>query len=207
MRSSRIFTIACLLLTVFLFNNQIAVVHSSSTAEYSGLRTNRLILNPQNLTFATNDNFTVYLLVENIGQEIVYNLNFNYSVDKTLFAIQSSSNTTSTSDQYVYNNINKIEPGQRISFNMTLKVVSNTTKPGVLINAMTLNYQYSEFRLNGLATTPQLTINIKGTPTTTSLPTGVLGSYEIDSTVLTGLFALPIILAFILSFIFGRRRK
>ena len=207
MRSSRIFTIACLLLTVFLLNHQVAVVHSSSTAEYSGLQTNRLILNSHNLTFTTNQTFTVYLLVENNGPLIVYNLNFNYTVDKALFSIQSSSNTTSTSKEYVYNNINKIEPGQKATFNMTLMVTSNTTKNGVLVNAMTLNYQYSEFRLQGLSTTTSLSINIQGPPTTEILPTGPLGSYKIDSTVMTIILAFPVILAFILSFIFGRRRK
>ena len=206
MRSSKIITIAFILLTILMLTNQLTSVQSSTSADYSGLRTNRLILNEPDLTFKYNDTFTVYLLMENIGQQIIYNLNFNYSIDQTLFSIVSSSNKTSTSHEFVYNNIDKIEPGQKDTFNLTLRVVSNTTQDGVLIDAMTLNYQFSEFHLQGLALTPQLTINIQGTSTSRTYASGDLGTNNIDATILAIIFALPILLAFILSFIFGRRR-
>ncbi len=206
MRSSKIISIAFILLTVLMLSNQLTSVQSSTSADYSGLRTNRLILNQPDLTFKYNDTFTVYLLLENNGQQIIYNLNFNYSIDQSLFSIVSSSNKTSTSHEFVYNNIDKMLPGQKVTFNMTLRVATNKTETGALIDAMTLNYQYSEFHLQGLALTPQLTINIQGISTSRTYSTGAFGSHDVDATLLAILFALPIVVAFILSFIFGRRR-
>lgn len=207
MRSSKIISIAFILLSILMFTSQLATVQSSTTADYSSLNTNRLILNQPDLTFNTNQTFTVFLLLQNNGQDVVYNLFFNYTIEPSLFSIVSSSNKTSTSHDFVYNNFNKLVPGQTVTFNMTLKVVSNTTETGVLINQMELHYEYSEFHLTGLTLTPSLTININGPNTGPIYPSVVTGTNELNSTVLGVIVLFPIIVAFILSFIFGRRRN
>ncbi len=212
MRSSRITTII-ILLSIFLFlNNNIAMGHASTNAEnsgYSGLRINRLILNETNLTFTFNDTFRVFLLMQNNGQYFIYNLNFNYTVDTTTFKIVSSSNTTSRASSFVYNNINKIEPGQVDTFNITLRVVSNTTNTGVIIPSMILNYQFGQGtdRIPGVTNTNQLSINIQAPNTGEILQSKVNGNIELNSQVLILILASPIVLAFILSFIFGRRKN
>ena len=208
MKFSRIFTITLLLFTVLMFNNHLIAVQSSTTTEFSGLRTNRLILNQDNLTFSQNETFDVLLVIQNINPNYnIYNLNFNYSIDKNLFLIDSSTNSTQTSNQWVYYNFDKIKPNETVTFTMTLQVSSNVTEQGVLISPMTLNYQFSPERIPGVSTTGSLSVNIQGINTSESLAKPVIGLFDVGSTTLAVIFALPIVLGFILSFIFGRRKN
>ena len=201
-----IFT-SVLLTIIILSNHPISMSSASTNDTYSGLRTNRLILNSNTLTFTENDTFVVFTAIQNIRSEIVYDLNFNYSVDKSLFSIVSSTNKTQTSNEWVYYNYPKLEPNQSVSFNMTLQVVSNKTSTTTL-NGLTLNYEFGvDARLPGTTATNSLSVNIQATNTSSLLPPKVLGFIDVDSTVFAGIFALPIIIGFILSFIFGRRRN
>ena len=101
----------------------------------------------------------------------------------------------------------KIKPNENVTFTMTLLVNSNTTEQGVLVNPMTLNYQFSDARLPGVSTTNALQVNIQGINTSETLPSHVIGLFDVGSSTLAVIFALPIVLGFILSFIFGRRKN
>ena len=210
MKSRTIIAFSCLILTIFAINSQFADASVSSTTNapgYSGLRINNVILHSNNLTFEQHDNISIFMLVENIGTENVRDVNFTYTVDTTLFAIIQSSNTTQSSNKTVYYSYPILNPGTSFSFNMTLFVVTNKTNPTVSIPGVVINYKYSEFMLPSTITSTTLTVNIQGISTSTSLQSKVLGSIRLDNIVLGVLVAFPIVLAFVLSFIYGRRRN
>lgn len=196
------------LLTIFILSNHPISMSSASTSDsYSGLRTNRLILNSNTLTFKENETFVVFTAIQNVKSQIIYNLNFNYSVDKSLFSIVSSTNKTQSSKEWVYYNYPKLEPGQSVSFNITMQVVSNKTSSETL-NAMVLNYEFGvDARLPATTSTNSLTVNLVAENTTNLLQPKVLGFINVDSSIFLGIFALPIVIGFVLSFIFGRRRN
>ena len=210
MKSRTIIAFSCLILTIFAINSQFADASVSSITNapgYSGLRINNVILHSNNLTFEQHDNISIFMLVENIGTENVRDVNFTYTVDTTLFAIIQSSNTTQSSNKTVYYSYPILNPGTSFSFNMTLFVVTNKTNPTVSIPGVVINYKYSEFMLPSTITSTTLTVNIQGISTSTSLQSKVLGSIQLDNIVLGVLVAFPIVLAFVLSFIYGRRRN
>lgn len=210
MKSRTIIAFSCLILTIFAINSQFADASVSSITNapgYSGLRINNVILHSNNLTFEQHDNISIFMLVENIGTENVRDVNFTYTVDTTLFAIIQSSNTTQSSNKTVYYSYPILNPGTSFSFNMTLFVVTNKTNPTVSIPGVVINYKYSEFMLPSTITSTTLTVNIQGISTSTSLQSKVLGSIRLDNIVLGVLVAFPIVLAFVLSFIYGRRRN
>ena len=216
MKSGRASVITIFLFIIIMFNNNLAISHATTAntasvnTSYSGLKTNSLILNQQDLNFTFNQNFTVFLKMENNGQYNIYDLNFNYTVDTSIFSVLSSSNQTLKATSFVYYNIDKIVPGQVFTFNMTLRVVSNSTQLTYIINPITLNYNFgytSTDNIPGSSKTNQLAINILAPNTAEILKSGVLGNIKVDSNILLVIFAFPIVLAFFLSFYFGRRRN
>ena len=211
MKFRTIFVFSCLILTILTINSQFADASVSSTTYYvpgySGLRINNFILHSNNLTFEQHDNISIFMLVENIGTLNVRDVNFTYSVDTTLFAIIHSSNTTESSNKTVYYSYPILNPGTSFSFNMTLFVVTNKTNPTVSIPGVVVNYKYSEFLLPSTITSSALKVNIQGLSTNTGLQPKVLGSIQLDNIVLGALIAFPIVIAFVLSFNFGRRRN
>lgn len=196
------------ILSIIVLSNQMTPSISSTTTSYSGIRTNRLIPDNSSLTFTQNDTFTVFMTIQNIKQEVVYNLNFNYTVNKDLFSINSSSNTTQSSDQWVYYNFGKMESGQTFDFNMTFTVVTNKTQAASL-GVVTLKYEFgADVRLPGSTDVNDIKINIQAPKTSDTLPSkAVFGLTNIDNTMLLLIVALPIVVGFGLSFIFGRRRN
>ena len=211
MKFRTIFVFSCLILTILTINSQFADASVSSTTYYvpgySGLRINNFILHSNNLTFEQHDNISIFMLVENIGTLNVRDVNFTYSVDTTLFAIIHSSNTTESSNKTVYYSYPILNPGRSFSFNMTLFVVTNKTNPTVSNPGVVVNYKYSEFLLPSTITSSALKVNIQGLSTNTGLQPKVLGSIQLDNIVLGALIAFPIVIAFVLSFNFGRRRN
>jgi hypothetical protein len=206
MRSNRFIAITSLLLTLIIVANQFTVPTVSSTTQNSGIRTNRLVLNQTDLIFTLNDTFSVFLLIENIGTEPLYDLNFNYSINKEYFSIVNSTNSTQTSNDWVYYEYSKISSGDMVSFNLTLQVITNQSVPSVTLEPMTLKYLISEFRLPETLETSSLKVKIVEPPKNDERIIKIFGIIELDSVIFVIIFALPILLGFLLSFIFGRRR-
>lgn len=210
MKSRSIITFTCLLLTVLAINSQVtgpALSTTTTTPSYSGLRLNRIILDSNNLTYTKDNNISIFMLVENIGNLIVRNVYFNYSVDTALFAIVQSTNTTQSSNKTVYYTYKTLNPGDSFSFNMTLTVLTNKTQTDFVLPAVTIDYKYSEFLLPGSSKTNTLTINILKPKDKNTLVTKMVGNNDINTYLLAGILALPIIAGFALSIIFGRRQK
>ena len=142
MKSKTIITFTCLIITILAINSQFtgtSVSSTTATPSYSGLVLNSVILNSKNLTYTKDNNISIFMLVENIGNLIVRNLNFNYSVDNTLFAIIQSSNITQSSNKTVYYAYKNLNPGDSFSFNMTIHVLTNQTKDKVVLPGNTVS--------------------------------------------------------------------
>ena len=197
-------------LIILLSVMNIQLVHSKG--QYSlqaapDLNSNRLIIGKDNLTFSQNELVFVYMEIENIGEDPLYEVKFNYSVNKELFTIESSSNTSSSSPQFVFYQWDTLKIGEKATFNITLKVSTNETIASAKLDAIKIDYLAGgELRIPRTHSVNELTIKI-ATNEGNQLQEKVLGFIELEAFFFLVVFLIPVILGVLLSFYFGLRQK
>ena len=206
-KTSTKFLILVITLTFMSLQYQHPVTNvSGQTTE--DIRVLRLMLDTPDVTFSQNDTVFIYMSLENVVSEPLYDVSFNLTGKEHVYEIESSSNSSQSSNEFVTYQFNKLNIHDKVTFNATLKITSNATSATETIDALAINYKIGEFRLNQTILTPSFSITISNPITDKkALPERTFGTAESDTLIFVIFFAFPVALGLLLSFLFGRRQN
>jgi len=171
------------------------------------VRLNKLILNETSV-FGENETVEVYLSIENIATEPIFNVFFNDTFDETLFEIISASNTTSQTLTSFNMSWTVIQPGETVVVKTFLKIIANASKESVTIDGTNVTLDAGDFRIPTYRISNDVSIEILIPQQTTS--TGIqiiIGELNSDVVSVIIFIVLPILVVLLLSFIFGLRKR
>lgn len=173
------------------------------------VRLNYLVLN-ETTDFQPNDTVVLYLSIENVGEEPLYDLSLNQTFDEDYFIIISTApaiDTLATDATELSYNWDRLNSEEKVTFNTTLKVISDEPEDRVFLDAPTIAFKVTEARLPVSTEANSLEVGVYVAEETTEAKERVLGDIDSGIIAFAFLFVLPIALMFLLSFVFGRRKN
>lgn len=199
-----------LLLTLFYLQllSPVNIASGAPQQTIGDLRTNRLILNTDNVTFTQNETLFIYMSIENIVNETIFDVSLNYTYKEDVYEIEASSNTTQTSTEFVSYYWDKLDPGDLVTFNMTIKILTNETNNNLAITAVEIEYSIGEFKLPTYVLANELIIKtFTYFEDVEKLPDRVYGFSGSDIQAFVLFFIFPVLIGFGLNFFFGFRQR
>ncbi|MFV2015074.1 MAG: hypothetical protein ACC656_06585 [Candidatus Heimdallarchaeota archaeon] len=209
MKNKRSWLFITLVVTFALMSLQIYQPVNNVSGQTTGdLRINRLILNSTTITYNQNDTLFIYMSLENIVNETLYDITFNITAKEDLYEIDSSSNMSQSSKEFVSFSKDKLEFSEIFTFNITLRVLSNESDIVKFIDSFRIDYKVGEFKLPTFVEAPELEIFlINSVVDEKELKPKIFGFQESDLMFFLFFFISPVVLGFLLSFLFGRRQN
>jgi hypothetical protein len=179
------------------------------TSENAGaqfIRLNKLILN-NTIIFNPNQSVLIHLSIENINPDPIFNVHFNDTYNMDDFEVVDSTNPTDQSNFSVEKTWNSLSSGEKVSFNTTIKILSASSQR-MFLDKTNVTIEATEFHIPTFLESNELEFSVRAEEVVVedSLEK-INGEINSDLISLVFLLGLPLIVALVINFAFGLRRR